>query len=531
MKGMKSIRAAVLLLVLFRGGVGLGQDADATPWGRVPAKPMAVFSVRDGQAFWRGYASSGLGVMLRELHAVFATNQPAWSGGCLPLELLSTNTFAQCSRWTWYAPFSAPADSASLPWQLEAYGVPPEDRTDRFVWAVSSNRFVVGPVGVSLATEPWKSGFLDARVLSYVLPDADFLFWFDARAVLGSGYFDSSPGWRSAVAQTGIDSVKGLLVSGVFGETGTRIRANLIATGQFTGLWEALIPLDRPSVLSPTVPRTALEALRGRFNFAHLLACLLKAAKGQGYLESDLFVASKGNPGISVRKSLLPYVGTDLVYFRESPKSKNWAALSETPVALALESNDSEALLSSVGALLISWYGADVSVVSEQWTEHTLMTVDALNDRVRLPIGGRRLVFWAAAGVLYGAGSQQTIMSLQTPEGENALVGSSVLADHYRALGGPVGFSYYQNHRAYARLFWSLLRFLPGSAVGMEFPGWKLSLPAGVAWGELPDFDRLARAFGYGVVNMRGDSKAITLDYLAPGAPKSGAGAGSAPSK
>ena len=92
-------------------------------------------------------------------------------------------------------------------------------------------------------------------------------------------------------------------------------------------------------------------------------------------------------------------------------------------------------------------------------------------------------------------------MSLQTPEGENALVGSSVLADHYRALGGPVGFSYYQNHRAYARLFWSLLRFLPGSAVGMEFPGWKLSLPAGVAWGELPDFDRLARAFGYGVVN------------------------------
>jgi hypothetical protein len=66
---------------------------------------------------------------------------------------------------------------------------------------------------------------------------------------------------------------------------------------------------------------------------------------------------------------------------------------------------------------------------------------------------------------------------------------------------------------------------------GLEFPGWKLSLPAGVAWGELPDFDRLARAFGYGVVNMRGDSKAITLDYLAPGAPKSGAGAGSAPSK
>jgi hypothetical protein len=382
-----------------------------------------------------------------------------------------------------------------------------------------------------------------------VFREAPFFGWFNARVV-----FDlllrrpeekpnpaapnplPLPSMGKLLSATGLQGLKSAAVA--FRNPGDGSQLDL-----FLGAPEAgragllkLIALDAKDSNPPAfVPADAVKFQRMRLNFTKAIATLEKMLNdfSPQALNTWNFILSNGNeaaklddPDYDIRKNLFGNLGDDLISYEKAPRADAKGA--SAPALYLIGSPDAEKLAAALKGLLVILSPEGRTPETREFLGKKIMSVKLS----ALPIGGatgpRTLSYVASGGYMAlstdVAVLEEYLRSAETPP--KALRDTPGLAEAAQKVGGQnTGWFGYENQGETVRQLFATLKLSTGETnrpstnpltTAMPFAGPQKTFSDWMDFSLLPNFDLVAKYFGFSVYSGSADVDGIRFKYFSP---------------
>lgn len=388
-----------------------------------------------------------------------------------------------------------------------------------------------------------------------VFRDASLFGWFNSRAV-----FDLMlrrpeekpnpaapnplplPSLSKILSATGLQGLKSAAVAFRNPGDGSQLEVFLGApeAGR-EGLLKLLAIEAKDSNPPAFVPADAVKFQRARLNLPRTIATLEKMLNdfSPQALNTWNFILSNGNeaaklddPEYDIRKNLFGNLGEDLITYEKAPRADANGA--GAPALYLIGSPDAEKLASALKGLLVILSPEGRTPEIREFLGKKIMSVKLS----ALPLGGaggpRTLSYVASGGYVAlstdVAVLEEYLRSAETPP--KALRDSPGLAEAAQKVGGQnTGWFGYENQEETARQFFAALKLSPGETnrpsanpltTAMPFAGPQKTFQDWMDFSLLPNFDQVAKYFGFTVYSGSANVDGIMFRYFspAPAAPK-----------
>ena len=297
-----------------------------------------------------------------------------------------------------------------------------------------------------------------------------------------------------------------------------------------------LLALDVKDSNPPAfVPADVVKFQRARLNFPKTIAILEKMLNdfSPQALNTWNFILSNGteaakldDPEYDIRKNLFGNLGDDLIIYEKAPRADANGAGS--PALYLLGSSDAEKLASALKGLLVILSPEGRTPEVREFLGKRIMSVKL----TALPIGagaGPRTLSYVASGGYVALSTDVAVLeeylrSTETPP--KPLRDLPGLAEAAQKIGGQnTGWFGYENQSETARQFFASLKLSPGATnrpstnpltTAMPFAGPQKTFQEWMDFGLLPNFDQVAKYFGFTVYSGSANVDGITFKYFSP---------------
>lgn len=297
-----------------------------------------------------------------------------------------------------------------------------------------------------------------------------------------------------------------------------------------------LLALDVKDSNPPAfVPADAVKFQRARLNFTKTIATLEKMLNdfSPQALNTWNFILSNGNeaaklddPEYDIRKNLFGNLGDDLITYEKAPRADaNGAA---APSLYLIGSPEAEKLASALKGLLVILSPEGRTPESREFLGKKIMSVKL----TALPVGGgagpRTLSYVASGGYVAlstdVAVLEEYLRSAESPP--KPLRDAPGLAEAAQKVGGQnTGWFGYENQNETARQFFAALKLNAGTTnrpstnpftTAMPFAGPQKTFQEWMDFSLLPNFDQVAKYFGFTVYSGSANVDGIMFKYFSP---------------
>lgn len=297
-----------------------------------------------------------------------------------------------------------------------------------------------------------------------------------------------------------------------------------------------LLALDVKDSNPPAfVPADAVKFQRARLNFTKTIATLEKMLSdfSPQALNTWNFILSNGNeaaklddPEYDIRKNLFGNLGDDLITYEKAPRAD--AKVAGGPSLYLIGSPDAEKLAAALKGLLVILSPEGRTPESREFLGKKIMSVKL----TALPIGGgagpRTLSYVASGGYVAlstdVAVLEEYLRSTETPP--KPLRDAPGLAEAAQKIGGQnTGWFGYENQNETARQFFVTLKLGAGETnrpstnpftTALPFAGPQKTLQEWMDFSLLPNFDQVAKYFGFTVYSGSANVDGILFKYFSP---------------
>ncbi len=403
---------------------------------------------------------------------------------------------------------------------------------------------LTGGSAPALAEDP-----LFAATQLAVFRDAPLFGWFNARAVFDLILRQPEekpnpaapnplplPPLSKILSATGLQGLKGAAAAFHNSGDGSQFELYLAApeAGR-EGLLKLLALEAKDSNPPAFVPADAVKFLRARLNFTKTIATLEKMLNdfSPQALNTWNFILSNGNeaaklddPGYDIRKNLFGNLGEDLITYEKAPRADaNGAA---APVLYLIGSPDAEKLASALKGLLVILSPEGRTPESREFLGKKIMSVK-LSALPNPGAAGPRTLSYVASGGYVALSTDVAVLeeylrSAETPP--KPLRDIPGLAEAAQKVGGQnTGWFGYENQGETARQFFAALKLNPAQTnppsanpltTAMPFAGPQKSFSEWMDFSLLPNFDQVAKYFGFTVFSGSANVDGIRFRYFSP---------------
>lgn len=297
-----------------------------------------------------------------------------------------------------------------------------------------------------------------------------------------------------------------------------------------------LLALDVKDSNPPAfVPADAVKFQRARLNFAKTIATLEKMLNdfSPQALNTWNFILSNGNeaakqddPDYDLRKNLFGNLGDDLITYEKAPRADANGA--GAPSLYLIGSPDAEKLASALKGLLVILSPEGRTPERREFLGKKILSVKL----TALPIGagaGPRTLSYVASGGYVALSTdvallEEYLRSAETPP--KPLRDAPGLAEAAQKVGGQnTGWFGYENQNETARQFFAALKLGAGETnrpstnpftTAMPFAGPQKTFQEWMDFGLLPNFDQVAKYFGFTVYSGSANVDGILFKYFSP---------------
>ncbi len=383
-----------------------------------------------------------------------------------------------------------------------------------------------------------------------VFRDAPLFAWFNARLVFDLVLRGPAakpnpaapnplplPAMGKILSATGLPGLKSAAVAFRNPGTGSQLDFFLGApeAGR-TGVLK-LLALDVKDSNPPAfVPADAVKFQRARFSFTKTIATLEKMLNdfSPQALNTWNFILSNGNeaaklddPEYDIRKNLFGNLGDDLIIYEKALRADANGA--GAPALYLLGSPDAEKLAAALKGLLVILSPEGRTPEGREFLGKKILSVKL----TALPVGGggagpRTLSYVASGGYLAlstdVAVLEEYLRSTETPP--KPLRDLPGLAEAAQKIGGQnTGWFGYENQNETARQFFAALKLNVGETnrastnpftTAMPFAGPQKTFQEWMDFSLLPNFDQVAKYFGFTVYSGSANVDGITFKYFSP---------------
>ena len=284
------------------------------------------------------------------------------------------------------------------------------------------------------------------------------------------------------------------------------------------------------------VPADAVKFQRGRLNFNKAIATLEKMLNdfSPQALNTWNFILSNGNeavkldnPDYDIRKNLFGNLGEDLITYEKAPRT-DANGTSTAPTLFLIGSPDADKLAAALKGLLVILSPEGRTPESREFLGKKIFSVKL----TALPIGGGtgpRTLNYAASGGYVALSTDPAVLEeylRNTGTPPKPLRDVAGLAEAAQKVGGQnTGWFGYENQNETARQLFASLKLSVGETnrastnpltTAMPFAGPQKTFQEWMDFSLLPNFDLVAKYFGFTVFSGSASVDGILFRYFSP---------------